>query len=91
MSKKTREERKQVWIAEQIIKKNAERKRKFRASGTLTQECSCVYCYHRKTGSCPGLKQGVCKYWYQPDAPVIGTAYCVEGIGAEKARGKAKK
>jgi len=93
MVKKMREERKQLWIAEQIEKKNAERKRKFLESGVPSQLIDCCSCYHHATENCPTLDpiDSVCPYWYSPDAPVIGIAYCVEGIGAEKARKKAKK
>lgn len=83
------EEQKQAWIAEVIEKKNAERKKKFMKSGVFGVDCRCGTCYHRASESCPGLGSSeVCKYWYRPDAPVIGTAYCIEGIGSAKSKAK---
>ena len=81
------EEQKQAWIAEQIDKKNAERKKKFMESGVFGQDCRCGTCFHRASDSCPGIGTSeVCKYWYSPDAPVIGTAYLIQSIGADKYR-----
>ena len=84
------EEQKQAWIAEQIDKKNAERKNEFENSGVRARNVCCITCFHFGAESCPGINGGrldvVCKYWYSPNAPVIGTAYLIQSIGADKYR-----